>query len=153
MEPRSFIHVLITLSTFNIYAGSNSTTISTFLKRAELYRRGSQVTLRCEFADEYPEASCVLIYRHYNNLRLTVKEYRHSTEFPVTVFFNDLETYTFAVFGKNDNKIEKEPVILLKNEERVSYPPPQTCKNQQIALLVNVSSVLNSRLRIVIPWL
>ena len=73
--------------------------------------------------------------------------------FPVTVFVNGLETYTFAVFGKNDKKIEKEPVILLKNEEHVSYPPPQTCKNQQIALLVNISSVLNSRLRIVIPWL
>ena len=109
--------------------GSNSTTVSIFLKRAELSKRGSQVTVRCEFADEYPEASCVLVYRKYNHLHLTLKEYSHSTKFPVAEFFNDIETYTFAVFGKNDKKIEKEPVILLKNEEHVSYPPPQTCKN------------------------
>ena len=106
-----------------------TTTISTFLKRAELYRRGSQVTVRCEFADEYPEASCVLVYRHYNNLRLTVKEYRRSTEFPVTVSINDTEMYTFAVFGKNgEGGIEPEPVIILKNKSHMTYPQPQTCK-------------------------
>ena len=109
--------------------GSNSTTISTFLKRAELSRRGSEVTVTCEFADEYPEASCVLVYRKYNNPHLTVKEYGRSTGFPVTEFFSNIATYTFAVFGKSDKKIEKEPVIWLKNEGHVTYPPPRTCKN------------------------
>ena len=109
--------------------GSNSTTNSTFLKKAELSRRGSEVTVTCEFADEYPEASCVLVYRKYNNPHLMVKEYGRSTEFPVTEFFNNIETYTFAVFGKSDKKIEKKPVIVLKNEEHVTYPPPRTCKN------------------------
>ena len=139
MEPESFIlvHVLSTLKVHSAHvhmyvigihniAGFNSTTTSTFLKRAELSRKGSQVTLRCEFADKYPGASCVLVYRKYNNPHLTVKEYSRSTEFPIPV--KDTENYTFAVFGKNGKKIEKEPVTLLKKEEHVTYPP-RTCKN------------------------
>ena len=108
-----------------------TTTISTFLKRAELSRRGSEVTVTCEFADEYPEASCVLVYRKYSNPHLTVKEYRRSTEFPVTLSVNDSEMYTFAVFGKNgEDGIEPEPVIILKNKSHVTYPhvQTQTCK-------------------------
>ena len=103
---------------------------SKFLKRAELSRRASEITITCEFADEYPEASCILVYRKYNDSQLRVENYVHSTVFPVHITVNDSENYTFAVFGKNSNKTENEPVILLKNEERMAYPqPPQTCKH------------------------
>ena len=103
---------------------------SKFLKRAELSRRASGINITCEFADEYPEASCILVYKKYNDSYLTVKNYVHSTVFPVTISVEDSENYTFAVFGKSNNKTENGPVILLKKEERVTYPPPpQTCKS------------------------
>ena len=100
---------------------------STFLKTAELSISGSSVTIRCEFADEYPQASCVLVYRKYDNLILLVNE---STVSPFTIFIDDIhpENYTFAVFGKNSKNIEKEPVIVLKNEKHATYPPSETCK-------------------------
>ena len=120
-------YIMYVMRIHNI-TGFNSTTISAFLTRAELLRKGSQVTLRCEFADEYPDASCVLVYREYNNLYLILKEYGRSTEFPVTIPVKDAEKYTFAVFGKNGKKIENVPVLLLKKEEHITYPP-QTCKN------------------------
>ena len=79
---------------------SRSTTISTFLPRAELSVNGLEVTIRCEFADEFPEASCVLVYRKYNDPYLTVKEYTRSTGFPVTVSVDNPERYTFAVLER-----------------------------------------------------
>ena len=83
---------------------------------------GSEVTMSCEFADEYPEASCVLVYRECN---LTVKEYKRSIEFPVTVSVENSQKYTFAVFGKNGSDIiEPEPVITLKNKSYAVYPSP-----------------------------
>ena len=110
---------------------------SKFLKRAELSRRASEITIRCEFADEYPEASCILVYRKYNDSYLTVNNYAHSTVFPVTISVEDSENYTFAVFGKSNNKTENDPVILLKKEERITYPPPpQTCKSNTCTLLL-----------------
>ena len=99
---------------------------STFLKTAELSISGSSVTIRCEFADEYPDASCVLVYRKYDNPTLLLNE----SIVPFTIFIDDinLENYTFAVFGKNSRNIEKEPVIVLKNEQHATYPPSETCK-------------------------
>ena len=100
---------------------------STFLKTAQLSISGSSVTISCEFADEYPDTSCVLVYRKYDNLILLSNE---STICPFTIFIDDinLENYTFAVFGKNNKNIEKEPVILSKNEKHATYPPSKTCK-------------------------
>ena len=78
-----------------------------YLKRAELSKTGSLVHLTCEFADDYPKASCVLVYRKYNMTHLTVTEYDQSTEFPVTISVDNTEEYTFAVFGKNDTELEE----------------------------------------------
>ena len=104
---------------------SSSTSTSKFLTRAELSIDGSEVTIRCEFTDEYPEASCILVYREYNDPYLTVEEYDRSTEFPVTISVDNTERYTFAVFGKNGvDGIDSEPVIKLKNESHVEYIPP-----------------------------
>ena len=109
------------LCILNIDLGTTVT--SKFLKRAELSVNGSEVTIRCEFTDDYPEASCVLVYREYNDPYLTVEEYDRSTEFPVTISVDNTERYTFAVFGKNGiDGFEEEPVITLKNESHVEYP-------------------------------
>ena len=85
----------------------------------------SNIKLTCEFTDDYPEASCVLVYREYNDPYLTVEEYDRSTEFPVTISVDNTERYTFAVFGKNGvDGFDSEPVIKLKNESHGIYVPP-----------------------------
>ena len=54
-----------------------------------------------------------------------MEEYDRSTEFPVTISVDNIERYTFAVFGKNGvDGIDSEPVIKLKNESHGIYPPP-----------------------------
>ena len=96
-----------------LITGTNSTEDSKFLTRAELSISGSEVTIRCEFTDAYPEASCVLVYREYNDPYLTVEEYDRSTEFPVTISVDNPERYTFAVFGKSGTGgIDVNPVVV-----------------------------------------
>ena len=120
--PSDSIHTYYMLWPF-INIDSRPTFISKFLPRAELSVNRSEVTIRCEFTDDYPEASCVLVYREYNDPYLTVEEYNRSTEFPVTISVDNTERYTFAVFGRNGvDGIEVEPVIKLKNESHVEYP-------------------------------
>ena len=95
---------------------------SLFLTRAELSRNESAVNVTCIFADEFPEASCVLVYREYNKTNLTVKEYSEFIEFPVTIFIDDYANYTFALFGKNGaDGIDAEPVITIKGQHRITY--------------------------------
>ena len=99
---------------------------STFLKRAEISKIGSEVTITCEFADGYQEASCVLIYHEYDRPNLTVKVFSDSFyEFPITITVDDPDKYTFSLFGKNGaNAIEEKPVIRIKMEDYATYPPP-----------------------------
>ena len=95
-----------------------------FLKEAELSNNGTKVTIRCVFADDYPEASCVLIYRKYNETPLTVVEYNHTTSFPVseTVECSDSERCTYSLFGKNgDDGIDREPVIRINGDTTKPY--------------------------------
>ena len=100
-----------------LITGSSSTNKSEFLTRVELSLTGSEVTIRCEFTDDYPEASCVLVYREYNDPYLTVEEYDRSTEFPVTISVDSTEKYTFAVFGKNGTSgIDPKPVVVQVSE-------------------------------------
>lgn len=92
------------------------------MTRAELSKNGSAVNVTCEVSDEYPKASCVLVYREYNNTHVTVREYDQSTEFPVTISVDTTEDYTFAVFGKNgEDGIEAEPVVTMKGQIHVAY--------------------------------
>ena len=93
---------------------TNSTEYSEFLTRAELSINGSKVTIRCEFTDDYPEASCVLVCREYNDPNLlTVEEYNRSTEFPFTISVDNTERYTCALFGKNGtSEIDTKPVVV-----------------------------------------
>ena len=97
---------------------------STFLKSAKISKIGSEVTITCEFADGYHEASCVLIYREYNEPNLTVKVFNNSFhEFPATISVDDPDKFTFSLFGRNGEEIEREPVIRIKMENHATYPP------------------------------
>lgn len=81
------------------------------LTMAEISREETGVKLVCKFADEYPEASCILIYRKYNTTILTVNKYNGSTVFPLIITVNDSATYTFSVFGMNGRtEMQPEPV-------------------------------------------
>ena len=59
--------------------------------------------------DDIEGASCLLVYREYNNTLLIVKEYPQNTEFPVTVIVDNPEDYVFAIFGKKDSDVDKSP--------------------------------------------
>ena len=100
-----------------------------FLKRAEISKRGSEVTITCEFADGYQEASCVLVYHEYNEPNLTLKVFNNSFyEFPVTIIVDDPDKYTFSLFGKNvSSAIEQEPVIRIKMEDHAIYTSSGNC--------------------------
>ena len=120
------MHYLSVTSKYNVCYGNitdlKSTGSSKFLSKAELSMNGSEVTITCEFVDEYPEASCVLVYREYNDIYLTVQTYTRSTKFPFTLSVDNPEKYTFALFGKYGlDGIEKEPAITLKNESHAVY--------------------------------
>ena len=96
-----------------LITGINSTQDSKFLKRPELSITGSEVTIRCEVTDDYPEASCVLVCREYNDPYLTVEEYDRSTEFPVTISVDSTENFTCALFGKSGTGgIDTNPVVV-----------------------------------------
>ena len=97
---------------------------STFLKRAEISKIGSEVNIICEFADGYQEASCVLIYHEYDKPNLTVEVFNNSFYvFPVTITVDDPDKYTFCLFGKNGTSaIEQEPVIRIKMGNHATYP-------------------------------
>ena len=89
---------------------------SSFLQSgSELFLTGSAVTIRCEFKDGIEGASCVLVYREYGNKTLVVEEYPQNTSFPVTLTVgDDLEKYTFALFGGSNSDIDGRPIVTRK---------------------------------------
>ena len=73
------------------------------------------MTVDCAVTDGYPEASCVLVYREYHNLTLTVKDYFQLSDFSTKLTVNNPWNYTFAIFGKNgDSEIEEKPAFIVK---------------------------------------
>ena len=82
---------------------------SDYLETASISQDGSIVTVYCELVDDYPTASCVLVYREYTNTTLGVRVYNGNTTFPITITG---ENYTFAVFGReNDKHIDRTPLV------------------------------------------
>ena len=70
------------------------------------------VNVTCEFKEGIEGASCVLVYREYGNKTLVVEEYPQNTVFPVTLTVDDnLEKYTFVIFGKNGSSFDERPII------------------------------------------
>ena len=121
------LYVCFVLCGIHKFTDLNRNSSSNYLTRVVLSVSGSKVNVTCEFEDDYPEASCVLFYKEYNDTRLTEKEYDRSDEFPVTIYVDNSERYTFAVFGKNgNNEIDEEPVVTVKNESGDTYVKPKT---------------------------
>ena len=83
--------------------------MSMFLKNAVITQKDTEVQITCEFSEDYPESSCVLIYRGYNDAVLTVIEYPHTTTFPVSFSVDRSKQITFSVFGKNKREIDILP--------------------------------------------
>ena len=90
-------------------------TSSIFLESASISLSGSsEVTVDCKVANGYPEASCVLVYRKYDNTTLIVTELSHSI-LSITLNIDRPEIYTFAIFGRNGNsEIAEHPVFIVK---------------------------------------
>ena len=106
---------------------SVSDTESNILKSASFNLSGSVVLLTCEFKEGVAGASCVLVYREYGNETVVVVEYPQSTDFPVTVTVDDnLENYTFAVFGKDGSSVDERPVITERLSVIMASTPPTT---------------------------
>ena len=84
------------------------------------------MTFNCKVANGYPEASCVLVYREYDNPLLTITDFSQSFPFPITLNIDKPENYTFAIFGKN-SEIEEHPAYILKlsnvDQPLPSQPP------------------------------
>ena len=76
---------------------------SEFLDSATITVMGLTVIVDCTFAAAYLDASCVLVYREYDNPTLNViTYYKHNTSFPVSLTIDNLEKiYTFAIFGRD----------------------------------------------------
>ena len=93
-------------------AGPIADAESQFLKNGSLYWNGSAVNVTCVFKERIEGASCVLVYREYGNKTLVVEEYPQNTVFPVTLTVgDDLEKYTFAIFGKGGTSFDERPII------------------------------------------
>ncbi|CAI8001360.1 hypothetical protein GBAR_LOCUS3172, partial [Geodia barretti] len=85
---------------------------SQFLNNGSVYVNETSVNVTCEFKEGIEGASCVLVYREYGNKTLVVEEYPQNTVFPVTLTVDDdLENYTFAIFGKDGSMVDQRPII------------------------------------------
>ena len=74
----------------------------------------------CEFGTESLEASCVLVYREYDNPTLNViTYYKQNTSFPVSITIDNPEgkIYTFAIFGRDGStNIDRMPLTSTRVE-------------------------------------
>ena len=128
-----------------MYTGPKSiTSASSFLKRASISRNRSEVTVNCEVAAGYPEASCVLVYREYSNSTLIViefpiKSFQLLDLFPVPLPVITPENYTFAIFGKNGVEMEEEPAFIVKFKKSST---PQPSPGQLISLGITIDNNL-----------
>ena len=88
---------------------------SQILSNASVSLSGSDIVVDCEFAEDNPQSSCVLVYREYDSPLLTVVEISKPIKFPVSITVSDPENYTFALFGKDSELgMEEEPVVCVK---------------------------------------
>ena len=100
---------------------------SQFLKDAAIDLDASPVKIECEFKDGVEDAACVLVYRECGNESIMVKEYpQRKTVFPVTVTVDDeIENYTFAIFGKNVSNVDEWPIVIQDTDTEARTPPTQ----------------------------
>ena len=94
-----------------------STSIS--LQHNSVQKNGSVFKIWCTFKEGVEGASCVVVYREYDNKTLVVEEYPQNSDFPVnfTVDHPNETKYTLAVFGKNGSDIDKKPYFMAEKRE------------------------------------
>ena len=116
---------------------SNTVTTSKLIKGASISISGSTVQITCELSEDYPESSCVLVYREYGNTTLVVEEYTHNNKPPDNITLdNPKSNYTLAIFVKNGNAgIGQSPVITERyvaptTTTAITEPPPRTLSSK-----------------------
>ena len=117
------------------------TSSSIFLESASISLSGSsEVTVNCKVANGYPEASCVLVYREYDNTTLIVTELSHSI-LSITLNIDRPEIYTFAIFGRNgDSEIAEHPafIVKFKTPSNMDQPPGKYILYWYIVIIIIV---------------
>ena len=94
---------------------------SQIVKSAWLHRNQTKLTVDCEFVDDNPDATCVLLYHEPDSTQLKVAEFRKDFPASLTV---DQSVHSFFLFGKTST-LEQLPVLKLKRDDRsATYPPP-----------------------------
>ena len=124
-----------------IATDSKSITSYTFLESASISLSGSsEVTVDCKVANDYPEASCVLVYREYDNTTLIVTELSQSI-LSITLNIDRPEIYTFAIFGRNGNsEIAEHPafIVKFKTPSNMDQPPGKYIYYWYIVIIIIV---------------
>ena len=131
-----------TLFLFLFLIYSDTTPTSKFLENdSELYLNGIEINITCQFREGIEGASCVLVYREYGSETLVVVEYPQNTDFPVTLTVgDDLEKYTFAIFGKRGSDIDGRPIVLKQfptttTAQPTTVEPTDTAPGKLLCLL------------------
>ena len=114
--------------------GSSTHKPSMFLKNVTISQKETEVQVTCEFTNDYPGSSCVLIYREYNDAVLTVIEYPHTTTFPVSVSVDKSKQITFSIFGKNGDQIDSQPAKPMLIMATATTPTPAS--SSELSLMV-----------------
>ena len=143
-HTQTHTHMYIYRTIVYLFTDSKSITSSIFLESASISLSGSsEVTVDCTVAADYPEASCVLVYRKYDNPMLTITDFPQSI-LPIKLNVDTPESYTFAVFGENGvNGIEEEPAFIVKFNipTTVVQPLPSQSPSPGIYIMCNITQL------------
>ena len=86
---------------------------SVVLESVTIHSDGDQVIITCHFRnDSLPSERCVVVSRKSTESVLMVEYYPMDSDFPVTLHLSELESYSVAVFGWSEGKIEPFPAEL-----------------------------------------
>ena len=113
------MYILIIFHLSNL-TDTEPTITSEFLDSATITVNGLTVIIDCTFVAVYLDASCVLVYREYDNPMLNViTYYKQNTSFPVSITIDNTEgkIYTFAIFGRDGStNIDRIPLTSTRVE-------------------------------------
>ena len=130
----------------------NTNTTSEFIKDASISISGSTVEITCELSEDYPESSCVLVYREYGNTTLVVVEYTRNRPSDNIVLDNPDSNYTFAIFGKNGNA-GIDPIPVANKRYMYAVATTATTTEEPAVIGPQLSSKISSRFLYVIIYM
>ena len=113
-----------------------STSIS--LESISVQKNRSVLKIWCTFKEGIEGASCVMVYREYDNKTLVVEEYPQNLNFPINFAFDETK-YTLAVFGKKGSDIDKRPYFVAEEEdEKEEEEGESSDENDKIVLIAGI---------------